>query len=130
MKSVQAGSSSSEIRKEMIEMAASCIGNPYVWGGTSLTNGADCSGFVQTIYRSFGISLPRVACDQAERGTQIPVSQAQPGDLVFFAKNGYVYHVAMYAGENTTIEAYSSNAGIISNSLEGRSAVWACNYLD
>lgn len=131
MKSAKAGSSSSDIRKAIVEKAASCIGNPYVWGGTSLTNGADCSGFVQSIYRCFGISLPRVACDQAERGTQIPLDQAQPGDLVFFAKNGYVYHVAMIAGYNgETIEAYSSSYGIISHSTEGRSVVWCCNYLD
>jgi hypothetical protein len=132
MKSAKQGSSKSEIRKQILEMAASCIGNPYVWGGTSLTNGADCSGFAQTIYRSFGISLPRVACDQAEAGMQIPVSQAQPGDLVFFAKNGYVYHVAIYAGDNSTVEAYSSSTGIVSlsNLNERSNLVWACNYLD
>lgn len=131
MKSASAGSSSSDLRKAIVEKAASCIGNPYVWGGTSLTNGADCSGFVQAVYRCFGISLPRVACDQAEKGMQIPLDQAQPGDLVFFAKNGYVYHVAMIAGYNgETIEAYSSSYGIISHSTEGRSVVWCCNYID
>ena len=83
----------------MIEYASQFVGNPYVWGGTSLTNGADCSGFVQQIYKAYGYDLPRVAEDQSQYGTKIPVEDAQPGDLIFYAKNGYVYHVVMYAGD-------------------------------
>lgn len=127
--SVKEGTKTSSVREAMVKMALSCAGNPYVWGGTSLTHGADCSGFVQTIYKSFGINLPRIACDQAKVGTQIKVSDAAPGDLIFFARNGYVYHVAMYAGDGKTIEAYSSKAGIGVHGLSGRPAVWACRIL-
>lgn len=127
--SVKEGQKTSSIREAIVKMALSCAGNPYVWGGTSLTSGADCSGFVQTLYRSFGYSLPRIACDQAKVGTQIKVSDAAPGDLIFFARNGYVYHVAMYAGDGKTIEAYSSKAGIGVHGLSGRPAVWACRII-
>lgn len=100
------------------------MGNPYVWGGTSLTNGADCSGFVQSVYSNFGYGIPRVACDQAEYGTQINISDAEPGDLIFYAKSGYVYHVSMYIGNGQVVQAYSSNAGIIKSDI-GPNAVWA-----
>ena len=68
----------------MLEYAKQFLGNPYVWGGTSLTKGADCSGFVQSIYAEFGYSIPRVAEDQAECATKIPVEDALPGDLIFY----------------------------------------------
>ncbi len=128
--SVKEGVAYNEIREKIVEKAAECIGNPYVWGGTSLTNGADCSGFVQSLYALFGYSIPRVADAQSRYGTQIPVSEAQPGDLIFFARNGYVYHVAMYAGNGKTIEAYSTSAGIISKSLDNRNAVWATRIIE
>ena len=112
-----------------LEKALSCVGNPYVWGGTSLTHGADCSGFVQTLYGLFGYKLPRVAEAQSRVGTQIPVSDAAPGDLIFFARNGYVFHVAMYAGDGKTVEAYSSQYGIITKEL-GDNAVWATRIIE
>ena len=65
-------------RQEQLDFASAIVGNPYVWGGTSLTNGADCSGFVQSIYKQFGISLPRVAADQANAGTRISVEELCP----------------------------------------------------
>ena len=104
------------------------LGNPYVWGGTSLTNGADCSGFVQSVYAHFGYSIPRVACYQAEYGKQIPVEYAQPGDLVFYAEDGYVYHVAMYVGDGMTVQAMGTEYGIV-NSPVGN-AVWATSIID
>ena len=128
--SVKEGTKYSEIREKLLEKALSCVGNPYVWGGTSLTNGADCSGFVQTLYSLFGYHLPRVAAAQSGYGTQIPVSDAAPGDLIFFARNGYVYHVAMYAGDGKTVEAYSSNYGIITKELGDRDAVWATRIIE
>ena len=128
--SIKEGTKYNEIREKILELALSCVGNPYVWGGTSLTNGADCSGFVQTLYRTFGYSLPRVADAQSRVGTQIPVSDAAPGDLIFFARNGYVYHVAMYAGDGKTVEAYSSNYGIITKELSDREAVWATRIIE
>jgi len=128
--SIKEGTAENPVRKALLQTAESCVGNPYVWGGTSLTNGCDCSGFVQTLYGLYGISLPRVAEQQAGAGTQIPVSEAEPGDLIFFAKNGYVYHVAICSGDNTTIEAYNSQMGIINNTLDTAHAVWAVRVLD
>lgn len=121
---------SSALRNSMVDFAKQFLGNSYVWGGTSLTNGADCSGFVQSIYSEFGYSIPRVAEDQARYGMQIPVSEAAPGDLIFYARNGYVYHVVMYIGEGQDIEAHSSARGIITNSVSYDSAVWAVRIIE
>ena len=128
--SIKEGAKYNEVREKILEKALSCVGNPYVWGGTSLTNGADCSGFVQTLYSLFGYHLPRVADAQSRVGTQIPVSDAAPGDLIFFARNGYVYHVAMYAGDGKTVEAYSTAYGIITKELSERNAVWATRIIE
>ena len=130
LNSVHDGVAYSNIRSEIVEIAAECIGNPYVWGGNSLTYGADCSGFVKTLYSMFGYEIPRVADDQSRFGTQIPISDAAPGDLIFFAENGYVYHVAMYAGDGMTIEAYSEDRGIIATEIGNRNAVWATRIIE
>ena len=90
----------------MLKYASQFIGNPYVWGGTSLTLGADCSGFVQTIYSAYGYSIPRVAEAQAQYGMQIPVSEAKPGDLIFFEKTYNTVgasHVGIYVGNGMMI---------------------------
>ena len=114
----------------IVDYACQFIGNPYVWGGTSLTDGADCSGFVQQIYKNFGYNLPRVAEDQSQYGTKIPVEDAQPGDLIFYAKDGYVHHVVMYAGDGKTIEAANEDQGIISGTVYIPEAVWATRILE
>ena len=107
MTSVKEGSPSGEIRESMLEFASQFIGNPYVWGGTSLTDGADCSGFVQQIYKQYGYSLPRVAEDQSQYGTKIPVEDAQPGDLIFFTgtydAGEPVTHIGIYVGNGQMI---------------------------
>lgn len=121
---------SSALRNSMVDFAKQFLGNSYVWGGTSLTNGADCSGFVQSIYSEFGYSIPRVAEDQARFGMQIPAADAAPGDLIFYARNGYVYHVVMYIGDGQDIEAHSSARGIITNSVSYDSAVWAVRIIE
>lgn len=110
-------------RKEIVDFALQFVGNPYVWGGTSLTNGADCSGFVQSIYKKFGVLLPRVAADQANAGTRISVEEALPGDLIFYAENGLVYHVVMYIGEGKVVHASSSASGIKVSNLYRAHAV-------
>ena len=127
--SVKKGSISDSIRESMLKYAAQFIGNPYVWGGTSLTLGADCSGFVQSIYSAYGYSIPRVAEAQAQYGMQIPVSEAKPGDLIFYAKDGAVYHVVMYMGDGKTIEAANSNQGIICSAVDTAHAVWATRII-
>ena len=128
--SVKSGIPGGEVRKSIVEFASQFIGNPYVWGGTSLTDGADCSGFVQSIYKQYGYDLPRVAEDQAQYGTKIPVEDAQPGDLIFYAKDGYIFHVVMYAGDGKTIEAKGTNYGIVSDDVNSGCAVWATKILD
>lgn len=126
--SVTEASQAAKTREAMVKFALQFVGCPYVWGGTSLTNGADCSGFVQSVYANFGYSLPRVAEDQAGYGMQIPVSSAEPGDLIFYARNGYVYHVSMYIGNGQVIQAANKNAGIITSGIGG-DAVWATRVI-
>ena len=128
--STKEGTPNGAVRESILEYASQFIGNPYVWGGTSLTEGADCSGFVQQIYKAYGYDLPRVAQDQSQYGTQIPVEDAQPGDLIFYAKAGHVYHVVMYAGDGKTIEAANTKAGIISGTVNTENAVWATRILE
>ena len=99
-----------------------------MWVGNSLTKFCDCSGFTQSIYANFGYSLPRVAEAQAGYGMQIPVSSAEPGDLIFYAKNGYVYHVSMYIGDGQVIHAQSTKTGIVITGI-GSDAVWATRVL-
>ena len=95
----------------VVDYATQFVGNPYVWGGTSLTNGADCSGFVQSVYANFGVSLPRTSYEQQNAGTEVSYADAQPGDLIC-----YDGHVAMYIGGGLIVHASTQRTGIkISN---------------
>ena len=85
------------------DYATQFVGNPYVYGGTSLTNGADCSGFVQSVYANFGVSLPRTSYDQMNVGTEVSYSEAQPGDLICYGG-----HVAIYLGGGRIVHASNS----------------------
>ena len=127
--SVKDASVSSAIGTAMVEFAKQFIGNPYVWGGTSLTNGADCSGYVQQIYAHFGYSIPRTSREQSQYGTQIPLEEAQPGDLIFYANNGTVYHVVMYMGNGQVIHASSRKTGIKTSGIDYAHAVWATRII-
>lgn len=110
------GQGVSDVRVSLVQYAKQFVGNPYVWGGTSLTKGADCSGFTMSIFSKYGISLPHHAASQAQMGTKISLAEAQPGDLVFYAKNGSINHVAIYIGGGQVIHASSPKTGIkISN---------------
>lgn len=97
-----------EFEKNIVEFAVQFVGNKYVWGGTSLTNGADCSGFVQTIYRNFGYSMDRVASAQVDDGTEISENELKVGDLVFYSDGSGISHVAMYIGDGNIIHASNS----------------------
>ena len=126
-----AASREARIRGQIVTLAASAIGHPYVWGGNDLYNGCDCSGFARELYARVGISLPRTAEAQSQCGTRIAFDRLQPGDLIFYASGGYVHHVAVYAGTDAagnaqTIEAYGSSEGIIRTHAFGRDEAWAC----
>lgn len=106
--------SSDEARGEVLQYAKKFLGNPYVWGGTSLTNGCDCSGFAQQIFANFGYTLPRTSRQQAKAGTRIPVQEAKPGDLLFYQReSGFIYHVMIYLGDGKIIHAGSEATGIL-----------------
>lgn len=91
----------------VVDYATQFVGNPYVWGGTSLTNGADCSGFVQSVYNNFGVSLPRTSYEQQNAGREVSYSEAQPGDLICYGG-----HVAIYMGNGKIVHASNSRDGI------------------
>lgn len=99
-------------RQALIQYAKQFLGNPYVYGGTSLTNGADCSGFVQQIFKYFGIDTGRSSRDQYAKAQPISFSELQPGDLVFYGSGDYINHVAIYAGDGVIMHAANSRTGI------------------
>lgn len=124
-------SSSNLLRGQMLQYAQQFLGNPYVWGGTSLTNGCDCSGFVQQIYRQFGYSLPRTSREQAQYGEKINVYDAQPGDLIYYAReDGYIYHVLMYMGSGKAINAASTQEGIRISDVDYSKVCWATRVIN
>ncbi len=109
--SVINSASGGDLGKQIANYACQFIGNPYVSGGTSLTSGADCSGFTYRVYADFGYSLPRTSTQQRSAGTGVSYDEAQPGDLIC-----YEGHVAIYIGNNLIVHASSSRTGIkISN---------------
>ena len=106
----------SSTRVSIVEFAKQFLGNRYVWGGTSLTNGTDCSGFTMSIYANYGYSIPRTSGAQANYTRSVSSSDARPGDLFFYGKGGSVNHVAMYIGGGMVIHASNERDGIkISN---------------
>lgn len=110
------GNGVSQTRVDIVQYAKQFLGNPYVWGGTSLTKGTDCSGFTMGIYKHFGISLPHSSKAQAGYGTKVSLAEAKPGDLVFYGSGKGINHVAMYIGNGQVIHASTKKTGIkISN---------------
>lgn len=99
-------------RQEIINYAKQFLGNPYVYGGTSLTDGSDCSGFVQQIFKHFGVTTGRSSRDQIEKAQSITFEELQPGDVIFYASGDYVNHVAIYAGDGVIIHAANARTGI------------------
>lgn len=106
------GEGVTDVKIDLAQYAKQFIGNPYVWGGVSLTNGADCSGFVLSVYKKYGVSLPHSSRAQAGYGTKVDSSDLQPGDLIFYAKNGTINHVAIYVGGGQVVHASSPRTGI------------------
>lgn len=106
------GEGVSDVRVSLCEYAKQFLGNPYVWGGTSLTKGADCSGYVLSIFGKYGYSLPHSSRAQANMGTKVSLAEAKPGDLVFYSKGGRINHVAIYIGGGQVVHASSPKYGI------------------
>ena len=108
---------STGLRNSVVNFAMNYLGNRYVWGGTSLTKGADCSGFVLSVFKKYGISLPHHAASQAGYGTKISAGDLQPGDLIFYGNSrGRINHVAIYIGGGQVVHASNERTGIkISN---------------
>lgn len=106
------GGTGSATKSDLVSYALQFVGNPYVYGGNSLTNGTDCSGFTMLIYKQYGYSLPHSASAQSNCGTEISVSDVQPGDLLFYSKNGSINHVALYIGGGQVVHASTPSSGI------------------
>lgn len=124
------GEGVSDVRVDICQYAKQFVGNPYVWGGTSLTRGADCSGFVLSLYAKYGITLPHSSSAQANCGRRVALSQMQPGDLVFYTKGGSINHVAMYIGNGQVIHASSPSTGIRISSVNYRTPYVAVSLFD
>lgn len=104
--------------REIAEFACKWVGNPYVAGGTSLTNGADCSGFVQSVYKEYGYNLPRTSYSQSQVGRSVPYSEAEPGDIIYYGG-----HVAIYIGNGQIVHAATARTGIVTQSATYRSII-------
>jgi len=118
------GEGISDVRVSLVNYAKQFIGNRYVWGGTSLTKGADCSGYVQSIFKKYGVYLPRTSAAQSTVGKKISPSDAQPGDLFFYARGGRIGHVGIYIGGGQIVNAHSRRTGIrIDNAYYRKPAV-------
>ena len=110
------GDDNSENKKatgsDVAKYAKKFLGNPYKYGGTSLTNGSDCSGFTQSIYKEFGYSIPRTSLEQSKYGTKVSASSVKEGDLVFYKNGKTVGHVAIYIGNGQVIHSSNEKDGV------------------
>lgn len=123
-------SNSSDIRDRIVNYALKFEGNPYVWGGTSLTRGADCSGFTQSVFEDLGIYIPRTSREQAASGKRVDLDNLRPGDLIFYRRNGTINHVALYIGNGRVIAAKSPDEGIRITSYNYRTPYKAVSYIN
>lgn len=124
----QSGPTEEELRAQIVDFALQFEGNPYVYGGTSLTNGADCSGFVMSVFAQFGYSLPRVAAEQYYQSVQKSVADLEPGDLVFYGSG--ISHVALYIGDGQIIHASTSASGIKISNYDYETPVGVGTYIE
>ncbi|MCI8409922.1 MAG: SH3 domain-containing protein [Lachnospiraceae bacterium] len=122
----------SKIRKELVKFALQYVGNKYVWGGNSLTEGVDCSGFTQQVYLHFGIQINRCSYEQVRNGKEITFDQLQPGDLIFYYNKELkrIGHVALYIGDGQIVHAKSSKTGIVINNWDYQTPYKAVTILE
>ena len=121
----------SSTKQDLVNYALQFVGNPYVYGGESLTDGTDCSGFTMLVYRHYGISIPHGATSQSYYGTPISVSDVEPGDLLFYTDDEGGYgHVTMYIGNGQVVHASTSSTGIIISPMDYRTPAAARRLMD
>lgn len=126
---VMYGEGVSDVRVELCEYAKQFVGNPYVWGGTSLTKGADCSGFVLSVFAKFGVKLPHYSVSQSQEGTKVAIEDVLPGDLIFYSNGKQINHVAIYIGNGQVVHASSPKTGIKISKYNYRTPVKARRIL-
>ena len=127
---VKYGDGVSDVRVSLVQYALSFVGNRYVWGGTSLTNGVDCSGFTMQILGKYGVSLPHSSSAQPGCGTIINSSDAQPGDLFFYGSGSSISHVAIYIGDGQIIHSANSRKGVIISAVDYSPIIGMRNVID
>lgn len=123
-------SCTTDLRRGVVEYALQFVGNPYVWGGTSLTDGADCSGFCQSVLKHFGIGVSRVSYKQCYDGRAVNLDEVQPGDLLFYRRGSRIGHVVMYAGGGKVVQAKGKAYGICVTDLSTDGLVCIRNVID
>ena len=115
---------------DVASYAQKFIGNPYSYGGTSLTNGTDCSGFVQSVYSKYGYSLPRTSGSQAGSGKSVSLDNVQAGDIIYYSSGGSVNHVAIYIGDGKVVHASNKRDGIKISNAFYRSPICVVRYFN
>lgn len=105
------------LQNEIINFSLQFVGNPYISGGTSLTNGTDCSGFIQSVFANFEIYLPRTTYEQSISGSEVLVENIEIGDIISYGYDGYVTHSALYIGNDTIVHAATPELGIRTDNM-------------
>ena len=123
------GEGITDIRAAVCEFAKQYVGNRYKYGGSSLTNGTDCSGFTMSVYANFGITLPHSSSGQSSCGTRVSLSEVKAGDLIFYGSGSRINHVALYIGNGQVVHASSARTGIIISNMYYRTPVCATRIL-
>lgn len=127
---IKYGDGVSDVRVALVQNALQYVGNRYVWGGTSLTNGVDCSGFTMQIMAQYGIYLPHSSRAQPAYGTKVSSSEAQPGDLFFYGSGKSINHVAIYIGNGQIVHASNKRDGIKISNAFYRSPICVVRYFN
>lgn len=130
MKELNYGDGVSDTRVDLVNFALQFVGNRYVWGGESLTNGVDCSGFTMKVYERYGIYLPHYSASQPSYGVKISRSELKPGDLIFYSSSNRIDHVAIYIGNGQVVHAANQRDGIKISNAFYQEPVCYVRYLD
>ena len=123
------GEGVSDVRMAACDFALQYVGNRYVWGGTSLTHGIDCSGFTMQVMAQYGVHLSHSSRAQANEGTRISTSELKPGDLIFYGKGKSISHVAIYIGGGQIVHASNKRDGIKISNAFYRTPITCCRVL-